>query len=65
MPTRSSFSSAWYAGNRGEQFQFLDREFGPMGWAAGSMLICNVVVPQIFWFKAAPEQPDDVPRCRS
>ena len=49
----TEFFMAWYSGNRWEQFQLLDREFGPMGWCGWVMLICNAVVPQIFWFKAA------------
>ncbi len=44
---------AWYGGNPWERFQFLDRQFGPMWWCGWTMLGCNVVVPQLLWFKFA------------
>jgi len=42
---------AWYSGNEYEQFAFRNRLFGPMGWAYGIMVLCNVVVPQMLWFR--------------
>jgi molybdopterin-containing oxidoreductase family membrane subunit len=47
------FFMAWYNGNPWEQFQMLDRELGPMGWCGWVMLICNVAVPQLLWFRFA------------
>jgi len=44
---------AWYGGNPYERFHFLNRYFGPIGWAGIVMFTCNVIVPQIFWLKAA------------
>jgi molybdopterin-containing oxidoreductase family membrane subunit len=42
---------AWYSGNPYEQFAFNNRAFGPYWWAYWLMISCNVLVPQIFWFK--------------
>jgi molybdopterin-containing oxidoreductase family membrane subunit len=47
------FFMAWYNGNPWEQFQLLDRELGPLGWCGWVMLICNVAVPQLLWFRFA------------
>jgi Ni/Fe-hydrogenase subunit HybB-like protein len=47
----TEFFIAWYSGNRYEQFVFLNRAFGPYWWAYWTMVSCNVIVPQIFWFK--------------
>ena len=41
--------TAWYSGNDGEWFLFLNRMTGPYWWAYWTMVTCNVVVPQIFW----------------
>jgi len=45
------FFVSWYSGNIYERFTFFNRVFGPFGWAAWIMIICNVVVPQVFWFR--------------
>jgi len=42
---------AWYSGNAYEAFTFLNRAFGPYAWAYWIMVSCNVLVPQVFWFK--------------
>jgi molybdopterin-containing oxidoreductase family membrane subunit len=44
---------AWYSGNPIERFTFLNRALGPYKWAYAIMMSCNVLVPQIFWFKWA------------
>ncbi len=44
---------AWYSGALYEQFAFLNRAFGNFAWAYWTMIFCNVVSPQIFWFKKA------------
>jgi Ni/Fe-hydrogenase subunit HybB-like protein len=46
------FFIAWYSGNPFESFHFLNRALGPFQWAWIPMITCNVVVPQLFWFKA-------------
>jgi len=45
------FFIAWYSGNVYEQFAFINRAFGPYAWAYWIMISCNVLVPQLFWFK--------------
>ncbi len=45
------FFIAWYSGNPYEQFAFVNRAFGPYAWAYWTMLSCNVISPQVFWFK--------------
>ncbi len=47
----SEFFVAWYSGNEYEQFAFVNRAFGPMAWAYWIMITCNVIIPQLFWFK--------------
>ncbi len=42
---------AWYSGNATEQFVFLNRALGPYAWAYWIMVSCNVLFPQLFWFK--------------
>jgi Ni/Fe-hydrogenase subunit HybB-like protein len=45
------FFVAWYSGNRYEQFAFINRMFGPYWWAYWIMVSCNVISPQLFWFR--------------
>ena len=45
------FFIAWYSGNPYERFAFLNRAFGPYWWAYWIMISCNVIIPQLFWFK--------------
>lgn len=47
----TEFFIAWYSGNPYEMFTFINRAFGPYWWAYWSMITCNVLCPQIFWFK--------------
>ena len=47
----TEFFISWYSGNQYEWFTFVNRAFGPFGWAYWIMVSCNVGVPQIFWFK--------------
>ncbi len=42
---------AWYSGVEYEQYAFLNRTSGPYAWAYIMMMTCNVVSPQLFWFK--------------
>ena len=51
------FFIAWYSGNDYESFAFINRAFGPYAWAYWIMVSCNVISPQIFWFKAARTSP--------
>jgi molybdopterin-containing oxidoreductase family membrane subunit len=45
------FFVAWYSGNPYEQYAFLNRAFGPYAWAYWIMVTCNVIIPQLFWWK--------------
>jgi len=45
------FFIAWYGGNDYELFCFKNRAFGPYAWAYWTMISCNVISPQLFWFK--------------
>ena len=45
------FFIAWYSGNPNEQFHFMNRALGPYQWAWIPMVTCNVLVPQLFWFR--------------
>ncbi|NJL28413.1 MAG: polysulfide reductase NrfD [Thermoanaerobaculia bacterium] len=47
------FFVAWYSGNEYETFTFINRATGPFAWAYWTMVTCNVVTPQIFWWKRA------------
>jgi molybdopterin-containing oxidoreductase family membrane subunit len=45
------FFVAWYSGNEYERYVFVNRAFGPYAWAYWTMILCNVLSPQVFWFK--------------
>jgi Ni/Fe-hydrogenase subunit HybB-like protein len=45
------FFIAWYSGNPYELYAFKNRAFGPYFWAYWTMVLCNVISPQLFWFK--------------
>ncbi len=42
---------AWYSGSEYEMYAFENRIAGPYAWAYWSMMTCNVISPQLFWFK--------------
>jgi Ni/Fe-hydrogenase subunit HybB-like protein len=45
------FFIAWYSGNQYERYVFINRATGPYWWAYWTMVTCNVLSPQVFWFK--------------
>jgi molybdopterin-containing oxidoreductase family membrane subunit len=45
------FFIAWYGGNPYELAAFKHRAMGPYWWAYWIMVTCNVISPQLFWFK--------------
>ncbi|MBI1246606.1 hydrogenase [bacterium] len=51
------FFIAWYGGNLTEKFAFINRAFGPYWWAYFIMVSCNVISPQLFWFKKCRTTP--------
>jgi molybdopterin-containing oxidoreductase family membrane subunit len=42
---------AWYSANPFERYAFWNRAFGPYWWSYAAMMFCNVISPQVFWFK--------------
>lgn len=47
----TEFFLAWYSVNEYERFVFVNRAFGPYAWAFWTMTVCNVLVPQLLWWK--------------
>ncbi len=47
----TEFFIAWYGQVPAEQYAFINRATGPYWWAYWSMMTCNVISPQLFWFK--------------
>lgn len=48
----TEFFIAWYSQVPYEQYAFINRMFGPYWWAYWSMMTCNVISPQFFWFRS-------------
>lgn len=42
---------SWYSGVEYESYAFINRASGPYWWAYWMMMTCNVISPQLFWFK--------------
>jgi molybdopterin-containing oxidoreductase family membrane subunit len=42
---------SWYSGVEYEAYAFINRFSGPYWWAYWSMMTCNVISPQLMWFK--------------
>jgi molybdopterin-containing oxidoreductase family membrane subunit len=53
----TEFFNAWYGGNPFEQYTFLNRAFGPYAWCFWTMIVCNVIAPQLFWFRRVRTTP--------
>jgi Ni/Fe-hydrogenase subunit HybB-like protein len=51
------FFIAWYSGNEYEGFAFINRAFGQYAWAYWTMITCNVISPQLHWFKKVRTSP--------
>lgn len=51
------FFIAWYGGNQFELYAFINRATGPYWWAYWTMIACNVLSPQVFWFKWGRQSP--------
>jgi len=47
----TEFFIALYSGSKWEYFVFLNRAMGPFAWAYWIMVGCNVLAPQLLWFK--------------
>jgi Ni/Fe-hydrogenase subunit HybB-like protein len=48
----TEFFIAAYSGNPYEQFVFFNRALGPFSWAYWTMVSCNVLIPQVLWFRS-------------
>ena len=48
----TEFVIAFYSGVEYESYAFYNRMTGPYWWAYWSMMTCNVISPQLFWFKS-------------
>jgi molybdopterin-containing oxidoreductase family membrane subunit len=53
----TEFFMAWYSAAPYEGFTFINRAFGPLWWSYWIMISCNVISPQLFWFKAIRTNP--------
>jgi molybdopterin-containing oxidoreductase family membrane subunit len=53
----TEFFVAAYSGVVYEQYAFINRATGPYWWAYWSMMTCNLIAPQVFWFKWARTTP--------
>jgi hypothetical protein len=60
------FFIAWYGGNEYEWFAFIEqpreahlalRRGAPYWWAYWAMISCNVISPQVFWFRKLRQNP--------
>jgi Ni/Fe-hydrogenase subunit HybB-like protein len=47
----TEFFIAWYSGSVYEQYAFINRATGPFAWSYWIMVSCNVISPQILWFR--------------
>jgi len=47
----TEFFIAWYSQVEYEQYTFINRATGPYWWAYWSMMTCNVISPQLVWFR--------------
>jgi Ni/Fe-hydrogenase subunit HybB-like protein len=51
----TEFFIAAYSGVEYEQYAFINRMAGPLWWSYTAMMTCNVLSPQLFWFKKIRE----------
>jgi len=42
---------AWYSANTYETYMMWNRMTGPYWWAYSMLILCNVITPQLLWFK--------------
>lgn len=49
--------TAWYSGNSYEMYAWRNRAFGQYAWAFWAMVVSNVAVPQILWWRRARQSP--------
>jgi Ni/Fe-hydrogenase subunit HybB-like protein len=49
--------NAWYSGNHYEEYVLRNRATGPYAWCYWTMVACNVLFPQLFWFRSIRTTP--------
>jgi Ni/Fe-hydrogenase subunit HybB-like protein len=53
----TEFFIAWYSGWIYEQYAFINRATGPYAWSYWIMVSCNVITPQVLWFRKMRRNP--------
>ncbi|MDT8067489.1 MAG: NrfD/PsrC family molybdoenzyme membrane anchor subunit [Terriglobia bacterium] len=48
---------AFYSGSGYEKFMFLNRAFGPYGWAYWLLITTNIALPQLLWIRKVRQTP--------
>jgi molybdopterin-containing oxidoreductase family membrane subunit len=48
---------AWYSADPFEFFVTLNRLTGPYWWVYATLIVCNVIMPQVLWFRAVRSSP--------
>jgi len=48
---------AWYSANLYEGFMMWNRITGPYWWAYATLIVCNVLTPQMLWFRQVRTSP--------
>jgi molybdopterin-containing oxidoreductase family membrane subunit len=49
--------TAWYSGNVYEWYAMTNRALGPYRWGYWGMVACNVLIPQLLWFRRIRRSP--------
>ena len=42
---------AYYSGNEYERYMAINRALGPYAWSYWALIACNIVTPQVLWFR--------------
>ena len=48
---------AWYGAHEFEEYMFHNRMFGPYAPVYWSLLVCNIAIPQLLWFRRVRTNP--------
>jgi Ni/Fe-hydrogenase subunit HybB-like protein len=48
---------AFYSGNAYEKYMFMNRAFGPYGWAYWMLIATNIAIPQLLWIRKFRQSP--------
>jgi molybdopterin-containing oxidoreductase family membrane subunit len=43
---------AWYSGDIFEKYMMMNRMFGPYGWMYWILILFNILIPQLLWFRS-------------